>query len=353
MRGAHARVMLDLAERGAPELHGPHLVEWLNRFDAELDNVRQALAWAADHPAARGALGLRLAAALGWFWFMRGYWEEGRAHMDSARERAPEPAEAAEVAARARALIAAGYIALFRGEQATAIQQMDEGVALYERTDDRTGLAWALGSRAYATLHAGDPQAARALAQRGQAVAEGGGRPWAAAYCQFTAWWMATFVVRDPAQLAAIADDAVAACRRVGTNWLIPICLLGQAMTGLAAGNAARAEALLHEALALERPIGEKMVILFNLDTLAAAEVALGRVERAARLYGYVEALAETISYARSDPQMRANQEAGVAALHQQGDAAQVAGWWAEGRAMTPEQALEYALQPLPEPALA
>ena len=259
VRAAHGALMLDIAVRGAPELHGPHLVTWLNRLDAELDNFRQTLGWAAEEPAQRGPLGLQLAAALGWFWFVRGYWNEGRGHLDAALGRAPHLTDAASAVARARAFTCAGYIAMNQGELVQGTLQMDHGVVLYEQTGDATGLGWALGTRAFAAVPAGDPQAGLALAQRGRAVAEAGGHPWSAVYCQFVAWWIAPYVVSDPAQLAAIADDALAACRRVGAKWLIPICLSGQAWASLTEGNAARAAALSREALALERGIGEEV----------------------------------------------------------------------------------------------
>jgi hypothetical protein len=240
---------------------------------------------------------------------------------------------------------------MMQGELAPGIVQMDHGIVLYEQTGDTTGLGWALGTRSYAALIAGDPQAGLALAQRGRAVAEAGGHPWSAVYCQFFAGWMATYLVSDPAQLAAIADDVLAACRRVGAKWLIPICLSRQALASLTEGNAARAAALSREALALERGIGEKLIIIFTADILAAAEVAQGHVERAARLFGFVDALAETIGYRSKDPATRTAHDGAVAKLRRLGDAAEVDLWWAEGRNMTQEQALDYALELQTEPA--
>ena len=72
--------MLELAEAAAPQLEGPDQVVWAQRLEAERDNLRAALGWWAE----RGAVeaGLRLANALLWFWFNRGYWTEGGAWLE-------------------------------------------------------------------------------------------------------------------------------------------------------------------------------------------------------------------------------------------------------------------------------
>ena len=59
--GRHARYYRDLAERAAPDLHGPRQLEWLARLETEHDNFRVAMTWGLE--AGDADLGLRTVAA--------------------------------------------------------------------------------------------------------------------------------------------------------------------------------------------------------------------------------------------------------------------------------------------------
>jgi len=65
---AHAGYFLELAEAAEPELRRRDQLRWLNRLAAERDNLHAALRWAVD--IGEAATALRLAAALGWLWFL-------------------------------------------------------------------------------------------------------------------------------------------------------------------------------------------------------------------------------------------------------------------------------------------
>ena len=71
VRAAHARYFLDLAEQGEPRLRSSEQVSWLARMGAEHDNFAAALRYAIG--AGDSETGLRLVAALAWFWIMRDY----------------------------------------------------------------------------------------------------------------------------------------------------------------------------------------------------------------------------------------------------------------------------------------
>ncbi len=79
----HLDYCLQWAERARPHLYAAEQLTWLNRFEAEHDNLRAALDWSQTNES-RSEKGLRLAGATGRFWRLRGYFSEGRARLSAA-----------------------------------------------------------------------------------------------------------------------------------------------------------------------------------------------------------------------------------------------------------------------------
>ena len=78
-RRQHADLFLMLGEEAEPYLTGHEQQRWLERLDAEHDNIRLALAWTAEHDPETA---LRIAGALWRFWWYRGHPGEGRGILD-------------------------------------------------------------------------------------------------------------------------------------------------------------------------------------------------------------------------------------------------------------------------------
>ncbi len=86
----HAHYFVALAERADAFLRGSDQRAWFLRLEREHDNLRAALRWLLDQDeTAEREAGLRLAAALGYFWWMRGYHTEGARWLEGALARAP------------------------------------------------------------------------------------------------------------------------------------------------------------------------------------------------------------------------------------------------------------------------
>ncbi|MFJ9784373.1 BTAD domain-containing putative transcriptional regulator [Amycolatopsis sp. NPDC101161] len=71
---AHAEYFLRFAEEADPMLRTAAQLEWLDRIDAEYDNLLAALRWSTEHDV---AIALRLVPLLAMYWWMRGRRFEG------------------------------------------------------------------------------------------------------------------------------------------------------------------------------------------------------------------------------------------------------------------------------------
>jgi non-specific serine/threonine protein kinase len=116
-------------------------------------------------------------------------------------------------------------------------------------------------------------------------------------------------------------------------------------------GDYERATGLLEESLGLLVQLKDKRCPALCVEGLACVASGRGQADRAARLFGAAETLRETIGVALL-PAERADHERAVAAARAGVDDGAFAAAWAEGRAMTLEQAAEYALA-TEEPAVA
>jgi hypothetical protein len=110
-------------------------------------------------------------------------------------------------------------------------------------------------------------------------------------------------------------------------------------------GDHRRAAALFGESLARFRDAGDKRGVAFCLIGSAGVAGATRQPERAARLLGAAESLLEAIG-ARIWPSNRADYDRIVAAARAGLDDVAFNAAWEEGRAMSPEEAVEYALNP-------
>jgi non-specific serine/threonine protein kinase len=108
-------------------------------------------------------------------------------------------------------------------------------------------------------------------------------------------------------------------------------------------GDYERAEALVREGLALLWELESKYFVNFGLEVSAGPAAAKGQPERAARLLGAAEALREAMGLGLQ-PADQFEIDRYEAAAREQLDEATFEAAWAEGRAMTLEEAVAYAL---------
>ncbi len=141
LRGKHLAYFLAVAAEAKMNLQGAEQQTWLERLEVEHDNLRAALLWCRE---AEGPIeaGLRLAATLWRFWFVRGYLSEGRTHLETllsqetAQERTKE---------RGKALSGAACLAFSQGDYACAHSYYEQSLAIFQELGDKKGMAHSLG----------------------------------------------------------------------------------------------------------------------------------------------------------------------------------------------------------------
>jgi hypothetical protein len=151
---------------------------WLARLEAEHDNLRAVLGWSVSN-AGELEVGLRIAGALGQFWWVRGHLSEGQAWL----ARLLGQAGAMQAGARAKALRAAGQLAWAQGADRQAVVLLEESLTLCREMTDTLGCAWALLWLGQVALDKDDLARATALATESLALfrdcGERGGSGWA------------------------------------------------------------------------------------------------------------------------------------------------------------------------------
>jgi tetratricopeptide (TPR) repeat protein len=376
VRDAHLAFAHGLAVEGESAFYNAERLAFVNRLASEHDNIRAALAWSLTEPR-RAADGLYIAAALYWYWQLRGHHSEARRWLTDLAAAAPDAAPALH----AHAVANAGAHAFFQTDLAASRALLEESVARCRTSGDREVLAWALKMLAMTTAFVGDGTA-RTAAEESAALGREIGDEWGLQSALYTLGIVA-YREGDNATARAALEESIAILERLGDRWtaasaygalgriayrdgdypragaLLEECavrmreiddqpglaifldVLGEVLR--AQGDHERAVASFQESLRLSHDFGRVQSIALGLMRLATVSMAAGQHERAARLCGAAEAMPEPVR-AQMPQVERAEYDRAVAAVRARlGDPA-VAAAWAVGQAMPLEEAIAEAL---------
>jgi predicted ATPase/class 3 adenylate cyclase/DNA-binding CsgD family transcriptional regulator len=278
----------------------------------------------------------------------------------------------------ATALSSLGYAALMRSNYAAAQARLEEALALFRELGDTGGSAFALNPLASVLFYQGEYARAQALLEESRVLSRVAGnvREYALALMLLG---MVLLAQGDLAQAHVRLEEALAVSREVGYKRNIGLSIHFLGMVALLQGDMAAARSLLEESLVLFKEVGERgriaEVLLglgsisFNQGDYAAARVLLeesleitreldykwdiagslaalavvvaaqGEWTWAVRLLSAAESLCEAIT-AVLPPAVRTVQEFTIAAARAQLGEDIFTAAWAEGRTLTPEQAL-------------
>ena len=284
-RRAHATYYLALAEETESHVFTREQQQWLGRMEQEHDNVRAALAWSVERgeDRERREIAWRLAGALQLFWVVFGYVREGRRFV----ERVLESDEGITAPVRAKALNGAGWLAMWQGEYARAEGLCQESLELYRELHDARRMGLAL----------------------------------------YRLGWIAS--MRDNyARASTVLEESLACYRAVGDQTRLAFSLVALAFTALRhpdQSESPRVRAQLEESLALFRAARLRLYISYVLYQLGRVTARLGDLPAA---YAYYQESLALFQELDDQGSLAACLEGWGAVVARQGDAAWAARLW-------------------------
>jgi predicted ATPase len=222
LRACHLDHYVEFGERAGTELFGPDQVAWMDRLEAEDDNLRAALEWSIENGEA--GLGLRLAGAIWRYWHTRRSLSEWRERLERllSLPRAREP-----TLERARTLDGVAVMALRSGDHEAGRSLYEEMLAIGRELGDR----WVI-----ATAHNGVGDALRFL--------------------------------RDMDGAEARCREALEIARAMGDRWTIAFSLICLGLVAHTRGDLDQAHAAYIECLAIRSELGDRRSIAFSFNGL-------------------------------------------------------------------------------------
>ena len=361
------------------QLYTAQAPHWLNWLEREHDNIRATLGWCIAAPEGI-ELGVDILFVLFWFWYRRGYLIEGRrwAEQFVASPSLTEPSQH-----RATALLACGMLALWQGEQETALARLQETMNIEYRLEDDFRVAGIQMTNAIAYINMGRDEDAKPMLESAQAQFEAMGlTPFQA----FTLVHLGNVELGlgNIEQARARHEEGLSLARSMGESWMISFALnnLGEVARtqgqyelarkyyeecenllhdtgdrgdqarfvhslGYIAqheGDHARAESQFRKSLAMFRRLGNRRGMAECMAGLAGLRARQGEAEWGAIMLSAAESVLKETGGAwwpADRVEVEANQEILHAALHE----AELEAAQAKGRAMTLEQALAFATE--------
>lgn len=135
----HLRYYLNLAEHADEELSGSQQSGWLDLLDIENDNLRAAIHHSIRSRNANQAL--RLTSALSLFWWTRGYWSEGRQHLDGALALVPyQQGDTTNQNPFGLALCGSGWLSIKQGDEKHGRRHVEEALRILRNTNHVSGI---------------------------------------------------------------------------------------------------------------------------------------------------------------------------------------------------------------------
>ncbi|HSK26082.1 MAG TPA: BTAD domain-containing putative transcriptional regulator [Jiangellales bacterium] len=264
----HLAYLLGLAEEAEPYLRGARQAEWRERLRLRHDDLVAVLSYCAAHPDTHGEDGLRLATALGWFWYL-GDHEEGRRHLHALLDAVPGASPLVRGRAwQALAMVGRPSACVVHPSRPCA-EAAAESLPLLEAAGDDVGAALSRVLLAVEAVPGNTDEGLARLVEAEEILPAGS---WEQALADFVRMEV---LVRagDADEGIAAGDRAAAEFDRLGDLWGVSAVRAHQAHNLRATGRTADALPVYDLGLDVARRAG-----LHNTVQLAAAEAGLARL---------------------------------------------------------------------------
>ena len=332
IRNRHLAYFLDLTKNADKELRGHNQLEWLYRLRPEVDNLRAALDWAIETAQTESAL--QLVRKLDWFWFIRADHTEGRQWLGRVLDM-PETPLYPEAHAEALTQLA-HHAWLQTGEQDTR-PLVEQALSIARAHNDKHNTARALSVLGLVLIHEANFVATETALEEGKALFQEVGDKWGYAHA-VTCQALAARYQEDWTTVRALDEQGLALFREVGDRYFESVSLRDEGIRLVKQGETAQAKVFFAESLILAHQLDSKFEIAAVMRRVSEAEQRAGNHARAVRLDWAARNVLDSIGI---QTLLFENDLAPCrAALGESAYAEAVE----QGRAMTMEQAIAYAL---------
>ncbi len=331
LRRQHALYFQGLAERAETELRLAHQKYWFRLLETEIDNLRAGLAWSLE--SGEVTAGIRIMSGTILYWIVYARQDEGIYWIQRLLERIDE----AEPEYQIRLLRSAAPIISFKDREA-ANRLARRAVAAARTFGDKRQLGWSMWALS-TTLWSGAE--AEALTEEALALfREVDDLPGLGLV--FNSIGERARLSGDDARARNAYEESLAIAERTGDTRRQYYVLFNLGFVAQHEGNHQEAVRVLRRSLALCQEFGVPTDVAQELLALAGSLGALGEPVRAAHLFGAAYAFLQrsgTLIDPSDQPEHNRNIAFVRAAL---GDTAYEMAW-AEGQAMTLDEAVAYA----------
>ena len=335
----HLEFFVKLAEEAEPKLFGAEQIMWFQGLEVAHDNLRAAMQWGLKSGAVE--MGSRLAAALGYFWWVGGYHTEGYERLS--QNLARQVAKRTKI--RANLLNTMGFLLWTRNDQSAARPLLEEALAIGRELKDTWNTARSLQYLGRVATSQGEYAEARLLLEEGLVLwRQLGTRGKHGIGWSLTFLGDAALFQDDYERAQVLYQESISLLRELAEKNILSYTLRRLGLVVLRSRDYRTASALCRESLILNTELGHKQGIANCLTGFAAVATARGDMIRAVRLVGAAEALLEAINMPHL-PADAIEYDGSIANLRLNMDEGTFVSARTEGRAMALEQAMKLALE--------